>query len=1119
VKLLPDEAPRRAALTAIDRSLLVEAGAGSGKTALMAGRVAVLFANGIEPKHVAAVTFTEFAASELFQRITRFADALARGNVPDELAVAFPSGVSAAQQAHVRRACSAIDQLTCTTIHGFAQKLIKPYPAEADIDPGAEIIEPAVADLAFQERYEARLKNHLASDEGDRVVVELVLADEKRALKLLDGLAQFLRRNRDAKPAAGGWSCATLDRFASVANQFVDELNGLDFEEEQTTAACRSFVKTVELLKSASLRPRNTTNRALVQALQIVRPGACFRQDGLRRKLRTSGKLQQAAAAVGRSKADGKRAYDSLNIRYETCHDALEALLSAVAAELLARLAAEMDELMQDWRHWKRAAALLDFDDLLYIARNLLAQHEDIRQALARRYQHVLVDEFQDTDPLQIEIIWLLCGEACAPSAMNKLGRALRPSGLFLVGDPKQAIYRFRGADVNAYISARTAIGSKDLLHITANFRSVDPILSFVNDRFQRVLSERAGQPGFSELSSIHTGMTGKFAVVALDVKIEEERPSATILRDAEADCVSEVCSRLIGNVMVRDENADVGTRPCRPGDIALLAPTGTDLWRFEQALEDRGISVSTQAGKGFFRRQEVADLIALTRTLADARDTLALGTLMRGPLVGLTEGELLDIADALPPDPSRPDRLPCLDLRTDSNAVRHDLARSVLEVLQSLYRHARSTTPYALLADAIGALNVRPQLRQRFLRGSERAIANVDLFLEMARAYEVRGLRAFARDMRANWTEAVRQVEGRPDAEENAVALVTVHAAKGLEWPVVIPINMTGSPHTETEVMQNRRLNVFSTRVLDVEPAGYTALKEHNEHEDGRERVRLWYVATTRARDLLILPRHSAELPNKCWANIVDLRLDKLPRLDPAKLGDEKIPAPDHTENAQTREIFAAEAVRIAQAKRTLEWTRPSRAELGGGASISAMPLFDSADDAQLATEMPVPTVAGSSYRGILLHKLMEEVLTGETLAVAPELHRRAAELIGQLGLGAENDPARGISPAELAGTVQRTLALPEVARLRERLVPEHSIFGHENTALFEILVAGVADAVAVDAQGAIEAIVDWKSDVAPSKSAIAHYFKQIEEYRRHTGAKHALLVLMTLGKVVVVS
>jgi ATP-dependent exoDNAse (exonuclease V) beta subunit len=523
----------------------------------------------------------------------------------------------------------------------------------------------------------------------------------------------------------------------------------------------------------------------------------------------------------GTIKVQGQQAHDRAKGHYESAHDALEALFSAIGAELLARLAAAMNELMHDWRDYKRSAALLDFDDLLYTARDLLVSHDEVRRALARRFRHVLVDEFQDTDPLQIEILWLLCGEPCEPSLTNRLGRELRPGALFLVGDPKQAIYRFRGADVTAYIFARTAIGESGLLNITANFRSVDPILSFVNHRFEHVLSERAGQPGFTELSSIHMGAKA-IAVAVLKVKDDKE-PNAAALRDAEAECVADACSRLIGNVMIRDENG--GERLCRPGDIALLAPTGTDLWRFEQALEDRGLSVSTQAGKGFFSRQEVHDLIAVTRALADARDTLAFGALLRGPLVGLSEGELLDIADGLPADASRPDRLPNPDLRTEAATVKHELARSVLEILQSLHRRARSTTPYALLADAVSALNVRPQLRQRFRGGSERAIANVDLFLEMARAYDVRGLRAFARDMRANWEDAVRQVEGRPDAEENAVALITVHAAKGLEWPVVIPINMTGTPRTESGVMQERRSNRFSIPVLGVEPAGYPEL------------------------------------------------------------------------------------------------------------------------------------------------------------------------------------------------------------------------------------------------------------------------------------------------------
>jgi hypothetical protein len=182
---LPDHAARLAALTKIDRSLLVEAGAGSGKTALLAGRVAVLLANGIEPKHIAAITFTAFAASELLIRIDAFARALARADVPREIAVAFPGGVSAEQRASLERACMSLDQLTCTTIHGFAQALIKPYPAEANIDPGAEIVDPAEADLAFEEHFAAWLRERLSSQSSDGIVAELVLADEGAGLGLV----------------------------------------------------------------------------------------------------------------------------------------------------------------------------------------------------------------------------------------------------------------------------------------------------------------------------------------------------------------------------------------------------------------------------------------------------------------------------------------------------------------------------------------------------------------------------------------------------------------------------------------------------------------------------------------------------------------------------------------------------------------------------------------------------------------------------------------------------------------------------------------------------------------------------------------------------------------------
>jgi exodeoxyribonuclease-5 len=1113
----PDIVARRTALTATDRSLLVEAGAGSGKTAILAGRVAVLLSQGLAPRHIAAITFTEFAASELMTRIERFVTALAGGNVPPDLEAAFPGGVSEPQRRTLEAAARGLDQLTCTTIHGFAQALIRPYPVEAGMDPGADIVDPAEADLAFTERYEAWLRAHLTGEEKDDVVAALVLGGEQPGLTLLRQIADFRRSNRDARPVPSAWSPAVAGGFATAARKFEQELNGLGLCEQKTGDACRAFIALVDVLGGAALRQAKPSNRALVAALQVPRGLSCFTKEHDKRQLKTKVAWREAAAAAGLPVARGTRAHDIAVRCYDDCHAAFDALMSAVASELLVRIAAELDELLEDWRQYKRDAALIDFDDLLHTARDLLS-NEAVRAATAQRFSHVLVDEFQDTDPLQIDILWQLCGERAGGERTREkpLERRLRPGALFLVGDPKQAIYRFRGADVNAYVGAREAIGSDAVLQITANFRSVEPILDFVNGRFKAALAREAGQPGFSPLSPTCGAGEGALAVATLDVTAEagsNGKLGAEALRDAEAERLAELCARLVGHWQIRDPETRV-PRPCRYGDIALLAPVGTDLWRFEEALEGRGIPVSTQAGKGFFRRQEVQDLIALTRTLADGRDTLALGALLRGPLVGLTEAELLDIAEALPVEAGRPDALSMLRLWTDPEQVSHPLARSVLRQLQSLGSRARSTTPYLLLCDAVSELNVRAQLRARFQTGAERAQANVDLFLEMARAYEVRGLRAFAHDMSANWSEAVRQVEGRPDAEDEAVALMTIHAAKGLEWPIVIPINMTGAPRAEKGVVHDRRAGTFSIAVLGVDPAGHPAAAQQNEDELDRERVRLWYVAATRARDLVMLPRHSAPLGEKSWARRVALGLDAVAPIDPDRLPVAVAAMASPAENPQTRELFAQEAHRIVESATPLEWQRPSRDEIAAFLP-SDPPVFTAPEHVEARAEMAPLAVAGSALRGTLLHKLIEEVLSGETREQIAVLEARARALMAQLGVEPQPDPSAGISPQELARTVVRALNLPEIERLRPRLVPEHTVYARADEGDGEVLISGIADAVARNGSDEIDVIVDWKSDVAPGADALASYRHQLAAYRRSTGAATALLVFVTSGTV----
>ena len=303
---LPDHQARIAALTDTGRSLLVEAGAGSGKTSIIAGRVAVLLASGVHPKNVAAITFTEFAASELQIRIERFVDALSRGEIPDDLEIAFPGQVSAEERANLDRAKNALDQIVCTTIHGFAQVLIKPYPAEAGIDPGAEIIDPAEADLAFNERYEAWLRTHLSGAADDDIVSQLAIADEGGALTLIRSVADFLRHNRDAAPPACTWSTEVAKAFSAAARRFAEELGRFDFQEPKTEDACKVFVTMADTLGLLADGATPPSSRNLVEAIRIARHRTCFKNGGGKRKLRAKGAWEKAAEAIGRSKIEGE---------------------------------------------------------------------------------------------------------------------------------------------------------------------------------------------------------------------------------------------------------------------------------------------------------------------------------------------------------------------------------------------------------------------------------------------------------------------------------------------------------------------------------------------------------------------------------------------------------------------------------------------------------------------------------------------------------------------------------------------------------------------------------------------------------------------------------------------
>ncbi len=294
------------------------------------------------------------------------------------------------------------------------------------------------------------------------------------------------------------------------------------------------------------------------------------------------------------------------------------------------------------------------------------------------------------------------------------------------------------------------------------------------------------------------------------------------------------------------------------------------------------------------------------------------------------------------------------------------------------------------------------------------------------------------------------------------------------------------------------------------VRSATYDTILADERSQQDRERVRLLYVACTRAAELLAIPHLSDG--NSGWLGLVDLGVDGLPPIDLDRY-DPELPAgePDQ-KNRQDRDSFAAEAERIVQSTRPIQWRQPSRHEMSdeeAAHSEAAAAVF-------VEEEAGRPEILGGPIRGTVLHKLMQEVLTDEIADDVVSLEARSPELLSQLGETPAEDPAKGIVPSELAQVVVNTFALPEISALRDRLTAEFPVFGHQVEAdrgQTEIAVSGIVDPLALDPDGKIETIVDWKSDVSPTNTMREKYKTQVRAYLEASGAARGLIVYMTIG------
>ncbi len=1093
--MLSDGVERNRVLTELDKTLLVEAAAGTGKTSLIAGRVVMLMLSGVPPRGIAAITFTELAASELSLRIREYATQLLAGDIPKVLRGAVSLELLNDKRDVLSSAIDAFDEMTACTIHAFCQQIIMAYAVETGLDPGSQMMDAPTADAMFESVISRWLFDRLSHgvQESEDPVAVLSKFEPLKVVKDSFDLAKLKLAHPDVSTVPVDLSLRKdIDFVESVrvfrrwyANYPNERSTGALIEEFETLAEFYencfetkpSFARLWELADPPRTRSMKWNEFTFTEPRNLGRWKSAYGKD------------------------DGPRLSQQADAHFRACATQFAELLGLIGDALVGQMSRALDPVTDLYTERKENAAVLDFDDLLQRAHALVTTNDVVRAAIGGRFAQILVDEFQDTDPIQASILFSISARSMPVRWQDA---DLRDGALFVVGDPKQSIYAFRGADIDSYNRAKQAIarlGHNRIIHIGANFRSQSGIIDYVNSVFQPVL-DADGQPSYSALTATREGALHGHGCASLVAVGDGQKAKMAQQRDDEAAVIATICSKLIGAIEIEDEHTG-DRRLLEAGDIALLAPTGTELWRYERALEARGLAVASQAGKTLFLQQETQDVLALLRALADSRDRLAFGAFMRGPMVGLTDEELLDIAEEV--HQAGPEASPTglFDITTPPALVSHGVARSVLETLQKLRARVNGTTPRVLLAEAIEQLQLRVALSVR--SGNNRAarsLANLDRIVELARPFDVRGLRAFVRHLQLDWDRGALRQEGRIDASRDAVEIVTIHSAKGLEWPVVIPINM-GTQARPTERFVHRRSdNTLHWVIGGVSSSALTLAREEQARRQALENQRMWYVACTRARDLLIVPYLSSAGP-AAWSKLVNLRFDLLEELKLYALEPRPTTGSEAAVVSQDADTFARQAAIVQAAAPALRWVNPSVHDADRAEILTPAIAIEPG-----STFEYVEPIGAGRIRGLILHKLMDELLTGE-LSPRDDITARAERLRDEL-LAIEPTNELPV-PGELAATALRTFRLPYVQHLLPFLVPELSVWSELDPGN---LLAGRVDAIAIE-DGKVLEILDWKSDRDTDLHREA-YVQQLQRYLRATSAARGAIVYMTTGEIV---
>jgi len=799
--------------------------------------------------HLGAITFTEKAAGEMRARVAAALEDLragAAGELPGDgagearraLGALRGRGVAATEVAtRALAALESLDHATVDTIHGFSSALLRAHPLEAGVDPGFAIDAGERADATRRELWEEFVGEELGrSAARPGLWAELLPRVRLNDLRQVGfALADFGVPADLLRPPFRGPEPQTL--LAAPARALVAAADELLGRETRVTDGAEQYLRAL----------RDGLLVFVDQGLDAARRGFTGQPDVLARIHGTKNR-PRVDRRRGLTEADRGDWNDLLSRATHLARGLLE-----VDEPLLAQILEAVAPFALRAREAMLRRGFVTFDGLLALARDLLRDHPTVRRAARERFRMLLVDELQDTDPRQYEIVLLLAAPDGA-DVRDPLAAVPEPGRLFLVGDPKQSIYRFRGADFGAYRVAvdRVLDASGIELTLSANFRSVPGILEPVNRLFGGPAWSPRGvdarhQPEYAPVETARIATGSEPAVEIWSIEVDPSA-SADGRRDAEGEALAREIARAVREGRVRYR------------DITILLRALTHVSHYLRPLREHGVPFVVDGGSEFLRRPEVGHLLSALRTLTDPTDETALLAYLRSPAGGVSDLELADFAAA---------------------GGKWDWRRPVDAV--GFPRIGARFTELRELALSVRGAPLDTMVR-RVLEGTRLLALGAAAFEGAQRVVNLRKLAAAAADLARDGTLSPREIleaihEGRvvelvsdaPLADDSidAVRITSIHKMKGLEnrW-IFVPDLSRGENRSDKDTLLARVVRTpegreaLALRVAGVQnPAGVSWRAEHERHEDAEE-VRVLYVAATRARERLGLLVGPAKAP-----------------------------------------------------------------------------------------------------------------------------------------------------------------------------------------------------------------------------------------------------------------